>query len=77
VLTNIPWTFDVTTSTKAENRSARPTRPYSPGQGRHPNADQIDDAKSNGDYYANTAFRMSQIAATRSNSFLDRWIVDL
>ena len=69
---NIPWTFEVTTSTEAENRPARPTRPYSPGQGRRPNADRIDDAESNGEYYANTAFRMSQITTLRGDSLLDR-----
>jgi hypothetical protein len=74
---NIPWTFDVTkASAEAGNRSERPTRPHSPSQGRRPNADQIDDADSNGDYYANTAFHMAQIAAPRGNSLLDRWIVD-
>jgi hypothetical protein len=75
---NIPWTFDVTkASTEAGNQSERPIRPNSSGHGRRPNADRIDDAESDGDYYANTAFRMAQIAAPRGNSLLDRWIVDL
>jgi hypothetical protein len=35
---------------------------------RRPNADRIYDADLNGDYYANTAFRMAQIAAPRGDS---------
>jgi hypothetical protein len=74
---NIPWMFDVIkASAQAGNQSERPTRLHSPSQGRGPNADWIDDANSNGDYYADTAFRMTQIAAPRSDSLLNRWIVD-
>jgi hypothetical protein len=74
---NILWMFDVTkASAEAGNRFERPTRPHSPSQERHPNADQIDDADSNGDYYVNTAFCMAQTAAPRGNSLLNRWVVD-
>jgi hypothetical protein len=74
---NIQWTFDIPKATaEVEIRSERPTRSNSPGQGRCPNADWIDDAESNRDYYVNTAFCMSQITAPRGDSLLDRWIVD-
>ena len=64
---SIPWTFDVTKAS-AEARN----HPNSLGEGRRLNADQINDADSSGDYYANTAFRMAQIAAPRGDSLLDR-----
>jgi hypothetical protein len=74
---NIQWTFDIPKATaEVEIWSERHTRSNSPGQGRRPNADRIDDAESNRDYYANTAFPMSQITAPRGDSLLDRWIVD-
>jgi hypothetical protein len=69
---NIPWTFDITkASAKAGNQSERPTRPHSLSQ-EHRLADWIDDANSNVDYYANTAFCMAQIAASRGDFLLNR-----
>jgi hypothetical protein len=79
---NVRWTFDTAQNPdRSENRSEiraenRADIPASATPGRRPHADRIDDDDSTGDYYANTAFHMAQIATPKGDTLLDRWIVD-
>jgi hypothetical protein len=58
---------------RSENRTGIPT---SETLNRQPYANCIDDDDSSGDYYASTAFYMAQVTAPKSDTLLDRWIVD-
>jgi hypothetical protein len=75
---NVRWTFDTAQNpNRSEDRSEdraenRADRPVSATPGRRPHADWIDDDDSTGNYYANTAFHMAQIATLKGDTLLDR-----
>jgi hypothetical protein len=75
---NVRWTFDTSqNSNRSENGTENRTEsPTSASGGRRPHADRIDDDDSTGDYYANTAFYIAQIATPKGDTLIDRWIVD-